>query len=144
MRKIIYIGIGGFLGAILRYYIKNLHMSNHSMLFPTNTLIINLTGTFILSLILTVAFEIWEFNVDIRIGIATGFLGAYTTFSSMCKETVKLIDSNHYIIAAEYIGLSVIAGIGTAFLGVIIAREVVSKIVKDDNSAAILDGDSGE
>jgi CrcB protein len=129
MRKIVFIGVGGFLGAVLRFYIKNLHLSGGSG-FPWNTLMINITGTFALALILTVAYEVWEFDSGIRLGVATGFLGAYTTFSTMCKEVVGLITKHYYVSAGFYIVLSIGIGLCAGYLGVVIARELVSKLVK--------------
>ena len=58
MRKYIFIVIGGMLGAMLRYYIKNIRIYHYKEVIPINTLLINVSGTFLLSLILTVAFEI--------------------------------------------------------------------------------------
>lgn len=131
MRKYIFIGIGGILGAILRYYIKNIHIYHYKEAIPLNTLIINITGSFILALILTIAFEVWEFDSDIRLGIATGFLGAYTTFSTMCKETVTLINNGYYFSAISYLTISTMLGLGVTYLGTVVAREAVSLLVNN-------------
>jgi fluoride ion exporter CrcB/FEX len=53
----------------------------------------NVLGAFALAFILTIAFEIWTFDSDIRLGVTTGFLGAFTTFSTLCKETVGLMQN---------------------------------------------------
>lgn len=129
MRKYVYIGIGGVLGAILRYYIKNVHIYHYKEAIPLNTLLINVTGSFILALVLTMAYEVWDFDSNIRLGIATGFLGAYTTFSTMCKETFALAVSGYYYSALSYITISTILGLGSAYFGIVLAREVVSKLV---------------
>lgn len=133
MRKYIFIGIGGILGAILRYYIKNIHIYQYNGVFPLNTLIINITGSFILALILTVTFEVLEFDSDIRLGIATGFLGAFTTFSTMSKETVILINSGYYYSAIAYLTVSAMLGLSAAYFGTVLARDVISKIVNREN-----------
>ena len=80
----LFIAIGGMLGSISRFAIKNIHMWNYHENTSLNTLFINITGSFLLALILTIAFEVWNFDPDILLGIATGFLGAYTTFSTLC------------------------------------------------------------
>ena len=130
MRKYIIIGCGGFLGAILRYLIKGIQIYNFHGNLPLNTLIINVTGTFILALVLTIAFEIWNFDSNIRLGIATGFLGAYTTFSTLCKEIVELLYKGHYFIGISYIVVSIMFGIVAVYFGIVLAREVISKLVK--------------
>ncbi|MBU3183869.1 fluoride efflux transporter CrcB [Clostridium estertheticum] len=125
MKKYTFIAIGGMLGAILRYVIKSIHIYHYKEVIPINTLLINISGTFLLSLILTIAFEIYEIDSDIRLGIATGFLGAFTTFSTLCKETVNLINQGYYYSSISYIGFSAMFGLAAAYFGVIVAREVV-------------------
>lgn len=134
MRKYLFIALGGILGAISRFIIKNAHFIGFQTSFPVNTFIINITGSFILALVLTTAYEVWDFDEDIRLGIATGFLGAYTTFSTMCKETVSLINKGMYSLGLSYIILSTIIGLFSAYFGVITARKVVSLIVKRKSS----------
>jgi CrcB protein len=98
--------------------------------FVFNTLVINVSGCFILALLLTVAFEIWEFDAEIRLGIGTGFLGAYTTFSTLCRETTELLFKGYYFSAVSYITISVVLGLAAVYLGVVLAREVVAKLLK--------------
>jgi crcB protein len=129
LRKYIFIGVGGFLGAILRFWIKTIPLQNYKELLPINTLFINVTGSFILALITTAALEILKMDVDIRLGICTGFLGAYTTFSTLCKEASELINRGYYFSSLSYIVNSVILGLAAAYFGVIVAREVIQKYV---------------
>ncbi|MDP4089233.1 MAG: fluoride efflux transporter CrcB [Bacillota bacterium] len=131
MRKYIFIGTGGTAGAILRYVIKNMRIYHYREQIPINTLIINLSGSFLLALILTVAFEVWELDAEIRLGIATGFLGAYTTFSTLCKETVSLFNQGMYYSAVSYIGFSTMLGLFFVYLGSVAARELIPKLIKD-------------
>jgi len=135
MRKYIFIGIGGMLGAILRYVIKNIHIYHYKEVIPINTLLINISGCLLLALILTIAFEVFEFDADIRLGVATGFLGAYTTFSTLCKETVNLMNQGDYYSALSYIGFSTMLGLAAAYFGVILAREVISKFINKQNDS---------
>lgn len=136
MRKYVLIGCGGFLGAILRYLIKGIDIFNHQMTFPLATLIINLSGTFLLALFLTAAFEVWEMDPDLRLGVATGLLGAYTTFSTLCKETDELLLSGNYLSAAAYIAVSIMLGLASAFLGIAAARKTAAKLVKSKEKAS--------
>lgn len=132
MRKYIFIGIGGILGAILRYVIKGVQIYNYHENVPLNTLIINITGSFVLALVLTVAFEVWKFDTAVRLGIATGFLGSYTTFSTLCKEIVNLIYQGDYFSAILYITVSTVIGLAAAYFGIVLAREASSMLVKKD------------
>lgn len=135
MKKYTFIAIGGMLGAILRYLIKNIHIYNYKEVIPISTLLINVSGSFLLALILTVSLEIYEFDADLRLGIAAGFLGAYTTFSTLCKEAVNLLVQGEYYSAISYIGLTTILGLAAAYFGVVVAREVVSKFVHHKNDS---------
>ena len=134
MRKYVFVGIGSFIGAVLRYLVKNIQIYNYHESFPLNTLIINVGGAFILALILTFALEIWEFNPDIRTGLTVGLLGAFTTFSTLCKETVGLMTSGDYFSAVLYITVSIMLGLGSAYLGIILARELGSKMIKKETT----------
>ena len=133
MRKYIFIAVGGMLGALLRYVIKNIHINNYKEVIPINTLFINVSGSLLLALILTIAFEIFTFDADIRLGIATGFFGAYTTFSTLCKETVNLMTKGDYYSSISYIGFSIMLGLAASYFGVVLAREVVSKFKNKHN-----------
>jgi len=84
----------------------------------------------LLALILTVSFEIWEFDSDIRIGITTGLLGAFTTFSTLCKETAELLGSGDYFSAVSYVTVSAMLGLGAAYFGIVLAREVLAKFMR--------------
>ena len=133
MKTYILVGLGGVIGAILRFGIKNMSVFNWHGGIPLNTLIINMTGTFALAFILTVAFEVWELDECIRIGITTGFLGAYTTFSTLCKESVNLMQKGLYDSFILYIIISMGIGFLLMHIGVFLAREVASKIIKTEN-----------
>lgn len=138
MRKYVFIISGGILGAVSRYAVKGIHIYHFKENMPLNTLMINVSGSFILALLLTIAFEIWEFDADIRLGIATGFLGAYTTFSTFCMETVLLMRDGFYFSAVLYITVSTMIGLAAAYFGIALARQVVAKLVnkeKDDSES---------
>ncbi len=135
MKKYVFIACGGFLGAILRFAVKSVQIPGYSENIPLNTLIINVIGSFLLALILTVAYEVRDMDADIRLGIATGFLGAFTTFSTLCKETVALLKNGEYFSALSYVTVSVVLGLSAAYFGVVLAREAVSKALGRDEEA---------
>ena len=130
VRKYIYISIGGALGAMLRFAIENMHIWNYNEKIPFNTLLINITGVFILALFLTLAYEIMEVDADLRLGVSTGFLGSFTTFSMVCKEMVSLMAGGEYLLATTYVTISIILGLAAAYLAVILARKTIIKLVR--------------
>jgi fluoride exporter len=127
MRKYIFISMGGFIGAILRYVVRSVPIDHYNGNFPFNTLIINVTGSFVLALVLTAAYSALKFNADVRLGIATGLIGAYTTFSTLCKETVSLLSKGDYFSAISYTAVSALLGIGAVYLGTVLGKIIISK-----------------
>lgn len=117
MKKYVLIAIGGFLGAILRMMIKSVQLNEFISNFPIQTLMINITGSFLLALVSTTALRYKKFDPDIKLAITTGFLGAFTTFSTLCKETIKLLENGSYILALLYPTISILFGLAAAYLG---------------------------
>lgn len=124
MKKYIYIGLGGVLGAMLRFVIEGIQTSGLKVDIPINTLLINIAGSFLLALIFTIRYGVFHKNDNIKLGITTGFLGAFTTFSTMCKEAVRLVNQGNAGTAFIYIGLSTIIGLSAAYFGSIAGRGV--------------------
>ncbi|QHQ59475.1 fluoride efflux transporter CrcB [Anaerocolumna sedimenticola] len=134
MRKYIFISLGGAFGAVLRYVIRSIPTPCYNGNIPLNTLIINIIGSFILALVLTGANEVFKLEADLKLGITTGFIGAFTTFSTLCKETVSLLSNGAYLSAFSYLTLSAILGITAAYLGVVLesaAANIVNKNKKN-------------
>lgn len=125
MRKYIYIGCGSFMGAVLRYLIKNIQIQNFYESIPFNTLFINVLGAFLMAFILMIVFE----DAILRLGITTGILGAFTTFSTLCKEIGSLIKNGDFFSAVLYMTASILLGLGAAYVGIILAREVNVKLL---------------
>ena len=132
MRKYSYIAVGGMLGALSRFAIKNSHLISQYKSIPVATLFVNITGSFILAFFLTLAFKIKRIHVELRLGIATGFLGAYTTFSTLCKETVTFIRNGDYFWASGYSIGSAVLGLVAAYLGTILASATAIKPISDN------------
>jgi len=113
--NILAVGIGGFFGSTLRYTIGEwIHSPNG---FPLGTMIINLLGCLILAWFFTITSKKWQINPTIKVGIGTGFVGAFTTFSTFSVETLNLINHHQIGFAILYVLVSVFGGIGFAFAG---------------------------
>ncbi len=126
MKRTLFIGCGGLLGAIIRFHGKGVALPYQGPL-PLNTLLTNLLGCFLLALILTLAYEVLEMDTNLRLGIATGFLGALTTFSTLCKETYQLASEGSPHFALLYLLLSTVLGIGAVYAGLWTARVLIGK-----------------
>lgn len=127
MRTYFYIAFGGALGALFRFIIKNIELWQSVAVFPIETLVINVTGSFLALLFLTSVSEAVHMDPDRRLFVATGFLGSYTTFSALCKESVELLQGTDYFMAFLYLATSVFLGLLGAYAGHSFARRTVVK-----------------
>lgn len=124
MKVYIYVAIGGFLGAMFRFFVKSITLFDYRGDFPLNTLVINVTGSLILAFILTLALDFLKRNNDVKIGISVGFLGSYTTFSTLCKELAILMSHSKFGTAGLYVTSSVVLGLLCVYVGITSARAV--------------------
>ncbi|HEX2909741.1 MAG TPA: fluoride efflux transporter CrcB [Chloroflexia bacterium] len=121
MRKYLVVEAGGALGAISRYLLSNIIKTPASG-FPAGTFFINLTGSFVLALFLTLIIERYTVSSEWRLFFASGFVGAYTTFSTFSLETFTLFRENRLTIGLLYSAGSLIGGLACAFSGLLLAR----------------------
>jgi fluoride exporter len=118
------VGIGGFLGAIARFWVDGFVHRKMGTRFPYGTFIINISGSFLLGFIVTVLTERTHLNPNWRYLIPIGFIGAYTTFSTFEWETLGAIRDGQLWIAGLNVILSVVVGFIAVWLGVVSGRYV--------------------
>lgn len=133
MRKYVFVISGGFTGAILRDIVENIGFSCGFSAFPLNTLVINSIGAFLLAMILTLSFEFRAFDADLRLGLTTGLLGGFTTFSTLCKEAVTLLGAGHYVTALVYLLISTLLGLAAVYFGIVVTRKIGNFVSNRDN-----------
>lgn len=116
------VGAGGFIGAISRYVLAVWVGQRWGRSFPLGTFIVNVSGSFLIGLSMTLMAERFIENPAWRLFLVIGFLGAYTTFSTFEYETGMLIRDSEWL----YAGLNVVGSVVTGFialkLGEIIAK----------------------
>lgn len=122
-----FVGIGGFLGALSRYYLGKFitDMANAGipfLTFPYGTLSVNLIGSFLLSYIAYSNILRWNYHHRYILGINTGFIGSFTTFSTFSVDTFNLINHLHYILAFSYVSISLCGGLFLSWLGIYLAQ----------------------
>ena len=127
MNKLVwYVAIGSAIGGVARLLLGTLIQQKSGGGFPLGTLVINITGSFLLAFILRYATAIPAVSPELRALLTTGFCGGYTTFSTYSFETATLIEDARYQKAALYIVLSVgVALLGT-FGGFAVAKQLLS------------------
>jgi CrcB protein len=121
-RTVAAIAVAGALGALARYGLGSLVTRRAGDSFPWGTFVVNITGAFVLGLVLTLTVERWTAAPWLRLGLTTGFLGAYTTFSTLSYESYRLAADRALALAAANMLGSCAAGLGAVYLGIVLAR----------------------
>ena len=118
------IAIGGAVGALLRYAVDDVVTRVTGGSFPFGTLLVNVTGSFVLGVLFALAIDRSVLPPEVRPGLMIGVLGAYTTFSTWMLESWRLIEVGAYVYALANIGGSVLAGMAAVWLGIVVGRLV--------------------
>lgn len=116
------VAAGSALGGCLRYFLGGSNLGRAYAPFPAATLVINVTGSFILGFFLTLAAERVNVSPHLKLAMAVGFVGAYTTFSTFEYETARLVEESHLVPALLNVLLSVAVGFVAVWVGIAAAR----------------------
>ena len=120
--KIFLIALFGAIGTLARYGLQGVVQHRMGGGFPYSTLLINLSGCLLLGFIGQITLNRMLVSADMRIAIAVGFFGGYTTFSSFGWETAKMLEEGAWLRATTYVGTSVIAGLLLSIAGIRLAN----------------------
>lgn len=126
MRLFWSIAVGGAVGCLSRYYATQFIQQRVGPSFPAGTLVINITGSFLLGFLMRYALQSAAMSAETRAMLTTGFCGGYTTFSTFSYETALMIEDGEYGRAALYIGSSVAGCVIGTFLGFAAANFLLS------------------
>jgi CrcB protein len=118
------IAVGGAAGAVARYLVDGWVSERTGGAFPFGTLVVNLSGAFLLGLLATLALERSVLPTAIRPPVLIGFIGAYTTFSTWMLESWRLAEQGALLGALANIGGSVVLGLVALGAGIAIGRAV--------------------
>lgn len=110
---VLWVALAGGVGAVARFVLDGLVRSRVASLFPVGTVVVNVTGSFVLGLVtgLALAHVVPE---EMRLVVGTGFCGGYTTFSTASFETVRLVEQRR-------VGAALLNGVGTLVVTVCVA-----------------------
>ena len=118
MRNLLFVGVGGFVGALLRYlvsgYIQNL---SQRVDFPYGTLAVNVTGCFLIGALSQLVELQWDITAEIRLMLMVGLLGSFTTYSTFGNETLTLFQDQRLFLALMNIGTHLFFGLLAVLLG---------------------------
>lgn len=124
MSELLFIALGGALGSLARYGMGGwAQQISRSMSFPWGTLVVNLTGAFVIGILWGIS-ERFVLPSSVRIFLFVGFLGAFTTFSTFCLENLNLFRDGEWRYALVNIGLSNVFGLLLVICGFVLARKI--------------------
>ena len=116
---VLWIGIGGFVGALLRYWISGLVQAG-AVTFPLGTLAVNFLGSFLLAMVMFLSEFKGYFNEETRIFLSIGLLGSFTTMSTFSYESFKLLEQQEHLLFSVNVIGSVALTLMAIYLGKII------------------------
>ncbi|MCP4185421.1 MAG: fluoride efflux transporter CrcB [Hyphomicrobiales bacterium] len=125
MNHLLLVSLGGAIGAGLRFMVGNVAIRFFGVSFPWATLIVNVAGSLLMGILIGVLVRRTGTPNEVRIFLATGLLGGFTTFSAFSLDAINLWQRGESTIAAGYVLASVILSLFALFVGLIIVRSIV-------------------
>lgn len=125
MERLLWICLAGALGTGTRYLIGLWAGQRLGPTFPWGTLIVNLTGCFLISFIMYLTLNLANVSATLRLALTTGFLGGLTTYSSFNHETTKLMHDGAPGMALVNLGVTLVGGLASGVLGLFLARRLI-------------------
>lgn len=115
----------GALGGLTRYYLSNWVYEHLGRAFPYGTFAVNIIGAFFIGLLMDFSLRSTILSPNLRLGLAVGFLGGLTTFSTFSYETFKLLEDGQFLPAFGNILANVVACLALTWAGIFVARQIV-------------------
>lgn len=122
IKQLIAVGIGGGAGSILRFLVSVATRKHYDGTFPVATFMVNLSGCFLIGLLIGLIGQQASANNHLKLLLITGFCGGYTTFSAFASENIQLIQNNQLIVSLAYTLASVLLGVLMVWAGMWVTK----------------------
>jgi CrcB protein len=121
-----YVALGSAVGGVARLALASLVQQRVGPNFPVGTLVVNVSGSFLLGLLLRYALGTQAISPEVRALLTTGFCGGYTTCSTFTYDTMRLLEDGQTSRAGLYVLLSVVLSLAGAWLGILGGRALLA------------------
>ena len=118
LKSFLIVGLGGGAGSMLRYAVQRLFNVQGAAVFPTATLIVNISGCFLIGILWGLLSRSLTLNEEMKLLLMTGFCGCFTTFSAFTLEGIGLLKENKTALFVIYLTASVVGGLLATFIGI--------------------------
>jgi len=124
MLRLLLVCAGGALGSGARYLVGGWIAAAAGVTFPVGTLVINAIGSFLISIVMYLGLSAGAIGPDVRVFLAVGILGGFTTYSSFNYETLALVERGAWPLAAAYLAATLLGCLAAGVLGLATARAI--------------------
>jgi len=122
---VLYIGAGGLLGTLARYWLQGWIQSRGGGVFPIGTLAINIAGSLVLGFVIRYATGSTVISPELRAALTIGFCGAFTTMSTFSYESIALLGDAQYWRAAVYMAGTIVGCLSAVMVGTTVAEKML-------------------
>lgn len=119
MKQLLLVGLGGFIGSVLRFMVSKLNLYWYFLSIPMGTLTVNIIGSFVIGILAGISAKSEILSCDFRLFLMVGVCGGFTTFSSFSNENLMLMQNGQFLSAIIYTGLSILFGLIAVYVGYI-------------------------
>ena len=124
MYRVLLVALGGLVGSVARYLLAGWVQNLNGAQFPYGTLVVNVLGSFILGIVMTISLERGLISPEVRILLSTGLCGGFTTMSTFSYETVALLQYDNPSAALGNVALTLAGCLSAVWLGSVVGRSV--------------------
>lgn len=125
LQRIIYVGIGGCIGASIRYLVTKQSANLFNTSIPIGTLIVNVVGGFFIGMISELSISTDLISPNLKLFLTTGIMGGLTTFSTFSYETISLISDGRYLAGMANVLLNVFLSLGGVALAISLCKAII-------------------